>query len=263
VHGLALFMIVGVALRMLPALFDLPRVGHRRAWWAFGLLTAGVLGEVGLFLAYRRTGQHALAAGLMLPWSMLAAGAALVVTPWRPWRPFPRAERSGKFVRAAFGWLGVSLAMLLLLPAYQAAAGLPFSHAYYGATRHAITVGFISLMIMGMAARFVPTLNGSTPAASRRSGGRSCWSTSAASCGSPPRRVPTGTPGPSRSSGSAGRWRSGAWPGGARAWHASSSGVPTGGRTDRGRRARRLSGSRRDTSSAMSSIGSRRRGRSS
>jgi hypothetical protein len=160
IHGLALFMILGVALRMMPALFDLPRVEDRRAWWALGLLAAGVLGESGLFLAYRRTGQHALAAGLMVPWAMLAAGAALVVAPWRPWRPFPRAERSGKFVRAAFAWLGVSLAMLLLLPAYRAAAGLPFSHAYYGATRHAITVGFVSLMIMGMAARFVPTLNG-------------------------------------------------------------------------------------------------------
>lgn len=35
-----------------------------------------------------------------------------------------------------------------------------FSHAYYGAIRHAITVGFISLMIVGVAARVVPTLNG-------------------------------------------------------------------------------------------------------
>jgi hypothetical protein len=35
-----------------------------------------------------------------------------------------------------------------------------FSHAYYGATRHAITVGFVSLMIVGVAAKVVPTLNG-------------------------------------------------------------------------------------------------------
>ncbi|HKI18131.1 MAG TPA: DUF1858 domain-containing protein, partial [Isosphaeraceae bacterium] len=33
----------------------------------------------------------------------------------------------------------------------------------YGATRHAITVGFISLMIMGMAAKVVPTLGGIDP----------------------------------------------------------------------------------------------------
>jgi hypothetical protein len=59
----------------------------------------------------------------------------------------------------------------VLLPVYQyvllplvapgaGAAKLGFSHAYYGATRHAITVGFVSLMIVGVAARLVPTLNG-------------------------------------------------------------------------------------------------------
>src|SRR5690606_6681679 len=52
---------------------------------------------------------------------------------------------------------------LLALPVYQAVSGLPFSHAYYGAIRHAITVGFISLMIMGFAAKVVPTLVGADP----------------------------------------------------------------------------------------------------
>src|SRR5512135_763623 len=57
--------------------------------------------------------------------------------------------------------------MLLLSPAYQyayhhfgGAGGVPSSHAYHGAIRHAITVGFVSLMIMGFAAKVVPTLNG-------------------------------------------------------------------------------------------------------
>jgi len=163
IHGLALFMILGVALRMLPPLFDLPRVGERRAWWALGLLTAAVLGEVSLFLVYRWTGNHIYAAFLMLPKLMLAAGVLLVVLTWRPWRPFPARDRSAKFVRAALIWLPVSLAMVLLMPGYLRLTGLPFSHAYYGATRHAITVGFISLMIMGMAAKVVPTLGGIDP----------------------------------------------------------------------------------------------------
>lgn len=162
-HGLALFMILGVASRMLPALYGLPRIADRRAWWALDLLATAVVAEVVLFLAFRRTGAHVLAACLPLAWAMLAAGAAVMIVPWRPWRPFPAGDRSAKFIRAAFAWLGVSLAMLLLLPAYQAASGLDFSHAYYGATRHAITVGFISLMIMGMAARVVPTLAGLAP----------------------------------------------------------------------------------------------------
>jgi hypothetical protein len=68
-------------------------------------------------------------------------------------------------------WLFVSLSMLALLPWYQnglltawapasSAARQGFSHAYYGAARHAITVGFVSLMIVGVAAKVVPTLNG-------------------------------------------------------------------------------------------------------
>jgi hypothetical protein len=164
VHGLALFMILGVCLRMLPALFELPAIPPRRAWTGFGLLFAGVVAEIALFIAYRWTGRHAWAAGLWLAWLAVAIGVVTVVWPWRLWRPLPTVggeyDRTAKFIRAAYGWLAVSLTMLLLLPAYQAASGIPFSHAYYGAIRHAITVGFISLMIMGFAAKVVPTLNG-------------------------------------------------------------------------------------------------------
>jgi hypothetical protein len=163
IHGLALFMILGVSMRMLPALFDVPPVPPRRAWWALGVLTAAVVGEAVVFVAYRWTQNHALAALLMVPWLMLAAGCAMAALPWRLWRPMKVRDRSGKFVRAAYAWLAASLLMLLLLPAYQALSGMPFSHAYYGATRHAITVGFVSLMIMGMAAKVVPTLNGVDP----------------------------------------------------------------------------------------------------
>ena len=164
IHGLALFMILGVSLRMLPALYEVPRIADRRAWIAFALLLAAVVGEAAVFVIYRLTGLHALAALLLLPWLMLAAGCALVALPWQFWRPLVQpdgtTDRTAKFIRIAWGWLAVSLVMLLLLPVYQLASGIPFSHAYYGAIRHAITVGFVSLMIMGYAARVAPTLDG-------------------------------------------------------------------------------------------------------
>jgi hypothetical protein len=160
-------MILGVSLRMLPALYEVPRVPDRRAGWALVLLVTAVLGEVALFLAARWTGRRGFVAAMPVPWAMLAIGCAMIVLPWRSWRPFPVHDRSAKFVRAAHGWLAVSLALLLLSPAYQYAyrhlggpRAIPFSHAYPGAIRHAITVGFISLMIMGFAAKVVPTLNG-------------------------------------------------------------------------------------------------------
>ncbi|MBI4578792.1 MAG: DUF1858 domain-containing protein [Planctomycetes bacterium] len=164
VHGLALFMILGVSIRMLPALFDLPAISRRRAWAGLAMLTAAVAGEIVLFIIYRWTHQHAWTGVMWLSWVLLAVGVGVIVWPWRLWRRLPTAEaqfdRSAKFIRAAYAWLAVSLAMLLLLPVHQVISGIAFSHAYYGAIRHAITVGFISLMIMGIAAKVVPTLNG-------------------------------------------------------------------------------------------------------
>ncbi len=164
VHGLSLTMILGVNLRMLPPLFDLPTVSRRRAWMGLAMLSTAVIAEITLFITYRWTGHHVWAAVMWASWILLFASVAVIVWPWRLWRRFPTAEargdRSAKFIRASYAWLAISLAMLLLLPAYQSASGIPFSHAYYGAIRHAITVGFISLMIMGVAAKVVPTLNG-------------------------------------------------------------------------------------------------------
>lgn len=160
IHGMALLMILGVSIRMLPALFGLARVPDRAAWWALGLLTTAVALESAAFITYRHTGEHAWAWLLWGSWMLLPAGVGLVAWRWRLWRPLPVADRSGKFVRAAYGWLALSLAMLLAMPLYQAVSGIAFSHAYYGAIRHAVTVGFISLMIMGFAAKVVATLSG-------------------------------------------------------------------------------------------------------
>jgi hypothetical protein len=169
IHGLALLMILGVSIRMLPALFNVPANSPRTAWTALAILNASVIAESLIFIAYRWTNNHALAALLMLPWLGLALGCAMIALPWKLWRNHQpanqttHADRSLKFVRAAYTWLAISLVMLLLLPVYQVVSDIKFSHAYYGAIRHAITVGFISMMIMGFAAKVVPTLNGIDP----------------------------------------------------------------------------------------------------
>jgi hypothetical protein len=158
IHGFILFMVLGVSMRVLPRFYGTDEVSSRRARSSFALLLAGVLGELTLFLLYRFTGRHALAAALLVPWALLAAGALRVGAVFRPWRPFPRADRSAKFVRAAYLWLAASFALLLLLPVHRLLVHVPFSHAYYGSIRHAITVGFASQMIMGIAAFVVPGL---------------------------------------------------------------------------------------------------------
>lgn len=107
------------------------------------------------------TTRSTAAAGVMGAGTLLMAGAAAVAAlSLRLFRPAQGPERSLKFLRAGQVWLLVSLAMLVLAPLYFRLSGEPFSHAWYGATRHAVTVGFISLTIMGVAARVVPTVRG-------------------------------------------------------------------------------------------------------
>ena len=55
--------------------------------------------------------------------------------------------------------------MLVAGPFWSRLVGLPFSHAWHGATRHAITVGFVSLMMVGVASRVAPRPVGSGAAA--------------------------------------------------------------------------------------------------
>lgn len=161
IHGLAMTMILGVSTFVLPAVFGVPPVPERRGRRALVLLTLAVAGESTLFVAYRVLDDHRVAALLLVPWLMLAAAAAMIAGPWRLWRPLPRGDgRSDKYIRAAFAWLAVSLTMLVLMPVYQAVTGVPFSHAYYGAIRHAITVGFASLMIVGVSSRAVAAFHG-------------------------------------------------------------------------------------------------------
>jgi len=158
IHGLALCMILAVSQRFFPPFLGLPETSPRRGWLGLVAIAAGLLLESTLFVALRLTGDHRWGAGLYLGWILLALGVVLVVWPWRLWRPPTRNARSASFIRLAYAWLGLSLVMLLLLPAYQAVSGLPFSHAYYGAIRHAVTVGFVSQMIIGVSTLVVPLI---------------------------------------------------------------------------------------------------------
>lgn len=171
IHGFATLMILGVSQRLLHHVYGFPAPAVTLSRIALVVLNLAVFGEATGLVLMRLQGRAwaGLWYGSVL---MLTVAAALLVRDWRLFTTSPpQSDRSLKFVRAAYAWLFVSLAMLLALPVYQhgllrwlapesAAAAAGFSHAYYGATRHAITVGFISLMIVGVAAKVVPTLNG-------------------------------------------------------------------------------------------------------
>ena len=170
IHGFIMLMILGVSHRIFHPFYGLPAPRPRVSAWVLAALNLGVLGEVTGLVLMRLAGHQW--AGLWYSSVLLIAVSALVlVAGWKLYRPAIDGDRSLKFLRTAYVWLFISLAMLVALPLYQFvllpafaptshAAQIGFSHAYYGAIRHAITVGFVSLMIVGVAAKVVPTLGG-------------------------------------------------------------------------------------------------------
>jgi hypothetical protein len=170
IHGFALLMILGVSQRLFPNFYGL-RVPSRRVSLAALLgINLAVVGEAVSLIQMR--GAAGVWAGVWYTSVLVLIGSVIaLLVDWRIFSASPSPDRSLKFLRVAYLWLLASLAMLVLLPVYQhgllarlspdsLAARIGFSHAYSGAARHAITVGFISLMIVGVAAKIVPTLNG-------------------------------------------------------------------------------------------------------
>ena len=170
IHGFALLMILGVSQRIFHHFYGLSEPNPKLSRAILVLLNLAVAGEAaGLVLM--RTAGHAWGALWYGSVLVLAAATVVLVGSWKIFSRTDEPDRSLKFLRAGYVWLFVSLAMLVALPLYQqgllallapdsAAARLGFSHAYYGAIRHAITGGFVSLMIVGVASKVVPTLNG-------------------------------------------------------------------------------------------------------
>jgi hypothetical protein len=93
----------------------------------------------------------------------LFAAVSILVHAFRLFSLRVETDRSLPFLRAAFGWALAALALFALLPVYTAARHVVFSHAYFGGYRHAFTVGFISLMIVGVSSKVVPVLGGLDP----------------------------------------------------------------------------------------------------
>ena len=157
--GFAGLLIFGVSQRILPTAFGFRQPGKRAANTAFVLLMAGLAVDLAAWGVFRATGSPGWALLSWLGTSAYATGA--LVLAWSL-RAFTRgdSDRATKFIRAAYLWMAVACLMVFAEPLYTRALGLRFSHAYHGAIRHAFTVGFISLMILGVSSKVVPILGG-------------------------------------------------------------------------------------------------------
>ena len=170
--GIAVVMILGVSLRYLPHAYGFREPSPRWQLFLFwGVNVAIALGTIAFIAGMASHSRWALTVPTL---TAVLLFIAAVGTPrqFRLFGSIPESERDRglKFIRAAYIWFIIATAMLVLMPVYnlglyQARTGAqaPFSHAYFGAYRHALTVGFIMMMIVGVSSKVVPTLSGVDP----------------------------------------------------------------------------------------------------
>lgn len=151
--------VMGYSLRLLPGFTGSPAPRARAAWAALALLAGGAALEIGALVA-QAPGVSAVAATATL------LGVAVYVFALRVFGPGLAADPESlwlrRFARTAYVWLGV--AAVILTGLRWAGAFHPLSvmdqHAFGGAARHALTVGFVSLMLVGVAWRILPIFSG-------------------------------------------------------------------------------------------------------
>ncbi len=158
--GFVANMIFGVALVKMNSCFGAKAASQGLGNAAFVCWNVGLLIRVTGWIHFYNE-SFAQGADLMFRSGgvLLATGALLFVVSSRLFSPLRTPLPSHKFVRAAFGWLVVAGAMVVLEPLHLAAVGQPFSHAFTGAIRHALTVGFISQMIIGVGMHVIARMN--------------------------------------------------------------------------------------------------------
>ena len=162
--GFVTFWILGVSLRTLPLFLGL-RTRPRMAGTILLPLTAAVAALVvgeSLFVAgggaWTRWlfGFGGLGTAVCLGLFVRAIG----ILGRREAAPEPGIDHGyEKFLRLGYVWLLIAAAMLAVFSGFVL-AGRDMDHAYVGAYRHALTVGFITTVIVGMASRIVPVFRG-------------------------------------------------------------------------------------------------------
>ncbi|OFX13231.1 MAG: hypothetical protein A2Z18_08265 [Armatimonadetes bacterium RBG_16_58_9] len=154
VFGFIVNFILGVSLRILPHFMGIRPPLERAANAAFWLYNTGVV--------LRVLGQPPVVSAVLE-----LGGAALCVHALGVFsRPVESVEIAGvdnsytRFVRLGYVWFLATGAMVVGGDIYQLLTGSLPPPAYVGAYRHAITVGFISTLMMGVAYRVLPIFNG-------------------------------------------------------------------------------------------------------
>lgn len=158
--GFVAMIIAGVSQRFIPAVYQLARPRHDRQALIFWLMNASLLLDVASYVLILTTRKLLFALALEASFILMLAWAILLVRQLGIFTAPGERDRSWKFVRTSYLWLLIAMLMLPFFPVYGILTHQYFAHSFMGAYRHAFTVGFVTLMIMGVASRVVPILAG-------------------------------------------------------------------------------------------------------
>ena len=158
--GFAALIIAGVSQRFVPHVYGLAKPAHDRQSLIFGLMNGSLILNIASYVLLLTTHSLYFAIGLELAYLLMPVWAVLLAIQLGVFRCPSQPDRTFKFIRAAYVWLVISCTMMPFFPLYGALTHQVFAHTYMGSHRHAFTVGFISMMILGVSSRVVPILAG-------------------------------------------------------------------------------------------------------
>ena len=158
--GFAALIIAGVSQRFVPQVYGLGKPSHDRQAVIFWLMNGSLILNIVSYVLLLKTGSVYCGIGLELAYLLMPVWAALLAIQIGVFRNPTQPDRTFKFIRAAYIWLLISCAMMPFFPLYGALTHQLFAHTYMGSHRHAFTVGFITMMILGVSSRVVPILAG-------------------------------------------------------------------------------------------------------
>lgn len=165
--GFVGMMIFGITLRTIPVFMGLRQPNERAFDVLFWTLNLSILLKAGSgwldAIAGTTTFASAGPLGAALEYGSILAFVyflGIFRTPVRNVAEEGVSRGYEKFIRASYLWLVIAATMITAYTLYQATTGQAVPHSLVGAYRHALTVGFISMMILGMAARIIPVFTG-------------------------------------------------------------------------------------------------------
>ena len=158
--GFAALIIAGVSQRFIPAVYGLGGPAKDRQTLIFWLINGSLLLDIASYVLVLTTRNPLFAIGLEISYLLMLAWAVLLVKQLRIFSRPSESERTFKFIRAAYTWLLLAMGMMPFFIVYGVLTHQYFAHSYMGAHRHAFTVGFISMMILGVSSKVVPILAG-------------------------------------------------------------------------------------------------------